>query len=66
MQLFENTVPKTSENFKKLLLGNASYLGNHLSLIGTGIRRHVPGAFIEMGHMEQGDNCSIFGPTFRD
>lgn len=51
MQLFENVVPKTAENFRRLLLGNASYCGNHLSLIGTGIKRHVPMSFIEMGHM---------------
>lgn len=65
MQLFENVVPKTAENFKRLLLGNSQYQGRDLTLTGTGIARHVQRSFIQFGNMPDG-NCSIFGPKFRD
>ena len=65
MQLFENTVPKTAENFKRLLLGTGSYEGRPLSLIGTHIHHVVMRGYAELGHL-QGGNCSIFGPKFRD
>ena len=47
------------------MLGNAQYQGRNLNLIGTGVKRYVQRAFIEMGHMNDG-NCSLYGPTFRD
>jgi cyclophilin family peptidyl-prolyl cis-trans isomerase len=65
MQLFENTVPRTAENFRRLLLGTASYQGRSLSLINNHFFRQVPRAYAELGHLAEG-NCSIFGPTFRD
>ena len=58
-------MPRTSENFKRLLLGTASYQGKALSLINNRVHQYVPRGFIELGHLADG-NCSIFGPTFRD
>lgn len=65
MQLFENIVPKTAENYKRLLLGTGSYKDKKLSLINSSISRYVPRAFFQFGNMENG-NYSIFGPKFRD
>jgi cyclophilin family peptidyl-prolyl cis-trans isomerase len=65
IKLFENVVPRTAENFKRLLLGTANYRGRNLSLIGNHFHHVVPRAYAEIGHLE-GGNCSIFGPTFRD
>lgn len=48
-----------------MLLGTAKYQDRNLSLVGTGISRIVERSFIQMGAME-GENCSIFGPKFRD
>lgn len=64
-QLFENVVPKTSENFRRLLLGKANYQGRVLSLLNTFVNDFVPKAYIQLGNLPDG-NCSIFGPTFRD
>jgi cyclophilin family peptidyl-prolyl cis-trans isomerase len=58
-------VPRTAENFKRLLLGTANYNGRGLSLIGNRVHNIVPRSYFELGHLE-GGNCSIFGPTFRD
>lgn len=65
MQLFENVVPKTAENYKQLLLGVGKYKGQPLSLIGTKISRIVPRGFIQVGSTEDAVG-SIFGPKFRD
>lgn len=65
MQLFENTVPRTAENFRRLLLGTGSFAGRKLSLLNTHFHHQVPRAYAELGHLPEG-NCSIFGPTFRD
>ena len=65
MQLFDNTVPRTAENFRRLLLGTASYQGRPLSLIKNHFLRQVPRAYAEMGHLAEG-KYSIYGPTFRD
>lgn len=58
-------VPRTAENYKRLLLGTAQYEGRNLSLVGTHINRVVQRAFLQLGTLPDG-NCSIFGPQFRD
>lgn len=58
-------MPKTAENFKRLLLGTGKFKGRELTLINTTISKHVPRSYLEMGNMHDG-NCSIFGPKFRD
>jgi cyclophilin family peptidyl-prolyl cis-trans isomerase len=63
--LFENVVPKTAENFKRLLLGTGNYKGRPLSLINTSIDKFLPRAYFQLGALNDG-NCSIFGPKFRD
>lgn len=65
IQLFENVVPKTAENYKRLLLGNGRFKERNLSLVGSGISKHIQRSYIELGNMANG-NCSIFGPKFRD
>ena len=48
-----------------MLLGSGKYKDRALSLIGSGICKHVPRAYVQLGTMNDG-NCSIFGPKFRD
>ena len=46
-------------------MGKGKYQERILSLINNQINDYVPRAYIELGHLQEG-NCSIFGPTFRD
>jgi hypothetical protein len=44
-RLFESVVPKTAENFKRLLLGNGKYQNRILSLINNKVSDYVPRAY---------------------
>lgn len=44
-RLFESVVPKTAENFKRLLLGNGKYQNRILSLINNKVHGYIPRAY---------------------
>lgn len=45
-RLFESVVPRTAENFKRLLLGHGKYQNRILSLINNKVNDYVPRAYI--------------------
>jgi hypothetical protein len=45
-------VPKTTENYKRLLLGTHNYQGRQLSLIGNCINQVIQRGYIELGHLK--------------
>lgn len=65
IELFENRVPKTAGNYKKLLLGQAQHNNRSLSLAGGVASKVLPNAYVEFGEME-GGNHSIYGERFAD
>ena len=65
IELFENKVPKTAGNFKKLFLGVGEHRGRQLSLANTSISRIYPNSHVEFGDLE-GGNWSIYGERFAD
>ena len=65
IELFENRVPRTAGNYKKLLLGNGESNGKKLNLTGVVASRIIPNSYIEFGDME-GGNYSIYGERFAD
>lgn len=65
IELFENRVPKTAGNYKKLLLGLGEHNGRKLSLVGVSARTVIPNAYVEFGDLE-GGNHSIYGERFAD
>jgi peptidylprolyl isomerase len=65
MQLFESIVPKTAENFKRMLLGSAVYNNKLLSLLGSTFHQVFTNGFASSGRLKHGP-MSIYGPIFRD
>jgi cyclophilin family peptidyl-prolyl cis-trans isomerase len=65
IELFENRVPKTAGNYKKLLLGEGEYKQKRISLVGVKAVDVVKNSHVEFGDME-GGNLSIYGERFAD
>ena len=65
IELFENKVPKTAGNFKKLLLGEGEYKNKKLTLVGVSAAQVIPNSHVEFEGMH-GGNLSIYGERFAD
>mmetsp|Transcript_18849 Transcript_18849/g.26257 ORF Transcript_18849/g.26257 Transcript_18849/m.26257 type:complete len:300 (+) Transcript_18849:2-901(+) len=65
-ELFRDTVPMTSENFRKLCTGE---LGGMMHYKGNEFHRVIPGFVAQAGDITHGDGTggmSIYGPKFPD
>lgn len=65
IELFENKVPRTAGNYKKLLLGLGEYRGRKLNLAGVTATGVFPNSHVEFGDMN-GGNYSLYGERFAD
>lgn len=69
MELFEDVVPKTSENFRQMCTGEFKRFEKPCGYKGASFHRVVPGFVIQGGDFLKGDgtgSISIYGETFRD
>lgn len=69
-ELFENVVPKTTENFRRLALGDVKNTsGKSLSYKSSLIHKIIPGLLIQGGDVTTNNGTggeSIYGKTFAD
>ena len=70
IELFNDIVPKTVENFFRLCIGNTkNNKGKQLTYTGTHVRRVIPGVFVEAGNLEDigvSEHSSIYQGEFAD
>jgi peptidylprolyl isomerase len=69
MELFNDTVPKTADNFKQLCTGAKSKKNRALYYKGTRFHRVIPGFMCQGGDTTNGDGTggeSIYGVKFQD
>jgi peptidylprolyl isomerase len=69
IELFQDTVPKTCENFRCLCTGEkgVGISGKHLHFKGSRFHRVIPGIGCQGGELPGvGGSDSIFGPRFAD
>merc|ERR1712160_44387 len=72
MELYQDTVPKTTDNFKSLCVGDKgtdSSSGKPLTFKGSKFHRVIPGFMCQGGDFTSGDGRggeSIYGAKFRD
>ena len=72
MELYQDTVPKTTDNFKSLCLGDKgidSASGKPIHFKGSKFHRVIPGFMCQGGDFTRGDGrggVSIYGGKFED
>lgn len=66
-KLYDNVVPETAENFKKLCIGTTTKSGSNLAYEGSKVTKAIPGLYVETGHVNiEGKKIKIFHQKFQE